>query len=106
MTDQCIASRSRSDPPPVSLQELRAKRSLHSGNAFAHGSKSKIHYLRALGEAALLNHGQEQSHIRQIEAQVVFLRICRTLPSEMTNCGVWFGHLLCNKQTPYSPNFD
>jgi hypothetical protein len=69
MADQGITGRSRSDPPPISFQELRAKRRFHSGNAFAHGSESQVHALGAFGEAALLHYGQEQPHIRQIEAQ-------------------------------------
>ena len=67
MADQDITGRSRSDAPPISFQELCAKRRFHSGNAFAHGSESQVHALGALGEAALLDHGQEQPHIRQIE---------------------------------------
>src|SRR5882757_3653313 len=89
MADQGITGRSRSDPPPISFQELRAKRRFHSGNAFAHGRESQVHALGALGEATLLHYGQEQPHIGQIEAQFLFLRFCRTNPSEMTNCDIW-----------------
>src|SRR5882757_364828 len=89
MADQGITGRSRSDPSPISFQERRTKRRFHSGNAFAHRSESQVHALGALSEAALLRYGQEQPHIRQIEAQFLFLRFCRTNSSEMTNCDVW-----------------
>jgi hypothetical protein len=69
MADQCIAGRCCSNSPPVSFQQLCAKRQLHSGNALAYGRESQAHSLGALRKAALLYDGQEQPHIGQIETQ-------------------------------------
>ena len=69
MANQGITGSSRSNAPPISFQELRA-----SENSIRKCVRSRKRepgsWSRSPGEAALLHHGQEQPHIRQIEAQL------------------------------------